>query len=355
MKKRSANRFFLSLALLTLIAIAAVPFLGWIAWSLAPERNLDVLVYNSTVFTADRRQHQAATLMLDHLKVPFDGDVDYVGAEPGGLSFGTWPDTPPGLVLLADAYGVYVNERAELDEEGSIRISQTFPANRADDVAAWSEAGSVVMGEFNILHEPTDPATSEVLQEMFSIDATGWTGRFFDDLQDASEPLQELHGRAWAYEGPGILLVGANAGDRGLDPVVEVLLPEHLDELAPTVSGDLMDRGREIDLSYKSWFALVETIGNADTDLWIELPVNQAGREILDELGIPTVSPFVVWNGDTVYVAGNVSTTSADFPARKISGALNVLEWFPASEGAQMFYRVYAPLVTELVERADPE
>ena len=353
--KRSGwtNRFFLLLALVVGITIAGLPFSGWVAWMVAPDRPLDLLVYDSTVFTDERRQHNAVGLMMTYLKVPFDGDVDYVGTEPGGLPFGAWPETQPELVLLVDAYGVYVNDEADIDENGEILISDTFPERFADDVAEWGSAGSIMMAEFNMMHEPTDAATSEILQDVFGIDATGWTGRAFEDLQDASDRLKELHYREWDYEGPGIILVGASAGDRAVDPVVEVLLPEHLGADAPRITGDVLNRGREIDISYFSWFALISADVSADTELWLELPVNDRGAALLEERGVPQRSPFLVWTDNTVYAAGNVATTPAAFPARRIRGALPVLERIPASASAQMFYLVYAPLLERLVEMAE--
>ena len=82
-----------------------------------PDRDLDLLVYDSTVFESDRRQHNGVGLMMTYLKVPFDNATDYVGSSPGGLPFGTWPAERPDLVMLVDAYGVYVNDQADLDRQ----------------------------------------------------------------------------------------------------------------------------------------------------------------------------------------------------------------------------------------------
>ena len=351
-KRRSANKFFLTFSLFALIVLAAMPFGGWILWAVEPAVDLDLLVYDSTVFTEARKQHNAVGLIMTYLKVPFDGDADYVGSSPGGLAFGMWPQEQPDLVLLVDAYGVYVNEQADIDENGEIRVSRSFPESFARDVASWADSGAVVMGEFNMMHEPTDAVTSEVLQSVFGVNPTGWTGRAFEDLQDASPRLRELHDRDWDYEGPGVILVRASVGDQTRDSQLVVLLPEHLEELAPVVSGDLMHRDREINLSYSFWFALIETDPGADTQLWIDLPVNDRGAAVLEELGIALRYPFLVWNDNTVYAAGNVASTPAAFPARRILGALPVLERFPADDNAAMFYRVYAPLVEQLVEMA---
>lgn len=340
-------------ATIVALAIMVAPLAGAVVWLLKPARPLDILVYDSTVATPLRKQHRSVDLATTYLKIPFDPDVDYVGSEPGGFPYGNWPTEQPELLVLADAYGVYVNEHGEVDENGTVRISPTFSMAAAMDVASWHDKGAVVMGEFNILHEPTAPDVSETLQEIFSINATGWTGRAFVDLQEASERLQNLHPREWDYTGPGILLVGANAGDETRPAEVVVLLPEHLSGLRPGISGQVFGEGQVIDLEYSSWFALIESDSGTDIDMWLELPVNNLGKDILKEYGIPERTPFIVRAQNSVYVAGNVSTTAVGFPTRRIDGALEVLQALPLSAEADLFYLVYLPLFERLVHEAE--
>lgn len=353
MKRRSANRLFLGGSLVGLITIAALPFAGWLHWVTKPERTVDLLVYDSTVFEPERRQHNAVGLMMKYLKVPFEADADYVGSLAGGLPFGVWPDEAPDLVLLVDAYGVYVNEQADVDPNGTIRITPSFPRNHAIDIVDWASQGTVVMGEFNMMHEPTDPGTSEVLQGLFGVDATGWTGRAFENLQDVSPRLQEIYGQPWGFTGPGLVLIGASVGDHRQDGVVLVLGPDELTSLNPEISGESLLGSDATNILYDSWFALIQAQSGADTVLWIDLPVNDRGAAILDEWGIAKRSPFLVWNDNTVYAAGNLASTPAAFPARRISGALAVLERLPFDDNVALFYRVYAPVVARLVEMAD--
>ncbi|MBK5267544.1 MAG: hypothetical protein JJE47_08925 [Acidimicrobiia bacterium] len=353
MKLRSANRLFLALSLIGLIVIAGLPFGGWVRWSLTSERPIDVLVYDSTVVDDLRREHSGVGLMMTYLKVPFNGATDYVGSGPGGLPFGTWPDERPDLVLLVDAYGVYVNELADVDANGTVRVSQTFPPSFARDVARWADEGTVVMAEFNMMHEPTDPGTSEMLQSIFGIDATGWVGRAFEDLQDAGPRVRSLHAGAWDYQGPGIVIVGSSVGTRTRDPALVVLQSADLESPRPRITGSSADEREELDVSFDSWFALIEADSGADTQLWINLPVNDRGTVLLEEWGIAQRSPFLVWNDNTVYAAGNLASTPAAFPARHIAGALPVMKRLAADGNAALFYRVYAPLVERLVQMAD--
>ena len=328
------------------------PLTGAIMWFLQDELPVDMLVYDATVATPLRKQHRSVDLATTYMKIPFDTNRDYVGAEPGGFPYGNWPETQPELIVLADAYGVYVNRDGDIDEDGTVRVSQTFPMDAARDIAEWEQNGAIVMGEFNVLHEPTTADVSEVLQDVFSINATGWTGKAFGDLQDVGAVIQEIHERDWDYTGPGIVLVGSNVGDETRVPEVVVLLPEHLDAAAPVLSGRVFAEGDDLSLDYFSWFALIESDPGADTDMWLELPVNNLGLDLLAARGVPTRAPFMVRTDNTLYIAGNVSTTPVSFPLRRLAGAVDVIAELPLTTDSEIFYKMYMPMFERLVELA---
>ena len=346
----TADKSTIAAALIVSLLIMVAPLTGAIVWALQDEIPVDMLVYDATVATPLRKQHRSVDLATTYMKIPFDTNRDYVGADPGGFPYGNWPEEQPELIVLADAYGVYVNRDGDIDENGTVRVSQTFPMDAAIDIARWERDGAIVMGEFNVLHEPTAADVSEVLQDVFSINATGWTGRAFHELQDASDALKELHPRAWDYTGPGILLVGTSAGDETRDSEVVVLLPEHLDAAAPVITGQVFGEGDVISLEYNFWFALIESGSGADTDMWLELPVNNLGRDLLGEHGVPTRTPFMVRTENTLYIAGNVSTTPVSFPLRRIAGSAEAITYLPLSSETEMFYEVYMPMFERLVE-----
>ena len=347
------HRLIITGSALVAVALMVLPVAGAVTWYLAPVRPIDLLVYNSTVQTAERRQHRAVDLALTYFKVPFDANDDYVGSAPGGAPQGVWPNTAPDLALLVDTYGVYVDAEGNLDEDGTVRVSGTFLLAAARDLVEWAEEGTVIMGEFNILHEPTPPDVSETLQALFGIDATGWTGRAYDQLQDVSEPIRSLHDGPWTFEGPGIVLVSASVGDRVQQPAVVVLRDEHLERHAPLITGTPVGGGRHVAISYGFWFSLIQAQADAETTMWIELPVNEQGKAMLDAAGVPVRTPFVVRTAQTAYLAGNVAATSASFPTRRISGSLPVLQWLPNTRDTDVFYELYAPLMADLLEQVE--
>lgn len=343
----ASHRTFMTLAVIAASTFIALPVAGFVAWWAQPERDLQLLVFNGTGGERGVDEHRSVGLMLDYWKIPYDWRSDYVGSAADGSSHGQWPTERPDLVFLIDAYGVYTDADGAIDDEGRTRISEAFPAEFARDIADWTRQGTLVYGEFNIMHEPTSPAAASTLQQVFGVVPTGWTGRYLDDLADAPPGITDLHAGSWPHRGPGIVLAGP--GRDGVQLVV--LESHHLVGGPPAISGDLLDRGREVESDFRAWFALVDADPPARTHMWLELPVNDAGAALLSEHGAPRRAPFVVSTDQSFYVAGNAAATDADFPARRIKGSLAVLERLPYEGDSRSFYRIYAPILDEMLTR----
>ncbi len=126
---------------LVAVAIMVLPVAGAVPGISPPSDTIDLLVYNSTVQTAERRQHRAVDLALTYFKVPFDSNEDYVGSAPGGVPHGVWPDDCARSRPLVDTYGVYVDAEGNLDEDGTVRVSGTFPMAAAQDLVGVGGGG----------------------------------------------------------------------------------------------------------------------------------------------------------------------------------------------------------------------
>ena len=87
--------------------------------------------------------------------------------------------------------------------------------------------------------------------------------------------------------------------------------------------------------------------------MWMRLPVNEAGRSLLEQHGIPTEWPFLVRNGKSLYLAADASENSVEFPLRKMSGSATLMRLLPHSAQTEFFYRVYLPVMQWLVDTAE--
>ncbi len=99
------------------------------------------------------------------------------------------------------------------------------------------------------------------------------------------------------------------------------------------------------------WFEIITSEGSVDPSL--RLPVNDAGRTVLDRHGLQERSPLLVRTGRAVYVVVDASENHVEFPLRRMAGAPAVTRLLPQSPEAQFFSRVYLPVVHWLIERVE--
>lgn len=345
---RAANAALLLAAAVAAMALVVYPVAGAIAWQLADPNPIDVVVYNTTVPTEERLQQRAVDLVLEHLKVE---EPRFVGAAPGALDIGQWPETAPDVVFLVDAYGVYLDDVSlGSDAEGTTLLTRPLGDPVAPDLEAWVGQGTFVYAEFNVLHQPTPPDVSERFQDMFGIDATGWVGRWYSDVDEVGDNLRVLAGDVWPSEGPGLVLVSQSVGDRVNEPRVLVITGPDLTGGPPVITGSGADGGGLVSTPMLDWFSLIIPADPADATMWLDLPIDQSVADALAGLGINARTPMLILGDNTAYFAGNMSRTAAAFPTRGIFGALEVMRRLPQSDEAASFYRVTGPTLQWIVE-----
>ncbi|MDH3308196.1 MAG: hypothetical protein OEO77_11840 [Acidimicrobiia bacterium] len=327
--------------------------LSWVTWLfLRPPSSLDVVVYDVTVPDDRFVEHASLAYLFDHEKIALDVRYDYVGAAPGGAPYGQWPDSPPDLLILADGYGVYADEFGRVSDVGRTRITERLEIVDAERVLAWIEAGTFVVGEFNIFEDPTVVAASEILQQPFGVDPVGWTGRYFEDLANVPGGLRVLTGEQWEYEGPGILLVSGPAGDRSLPAGAIVLSGADLDEPVPRVVGTAPNRWATVHVPFYAWFEVTEAMPGTEVDAVFEIEVSESGAALLQAAGVPSRFPALVHNDSTLYFAGDGLEVVADFPFHRMVGGPRLIEWARGLPEERLFRKLYLPALSWAIAQA---
>lgn len=343
------NTVVLGLAITVALMLVGYPVVGAIVWWRTPARSADVIVYNTTNPTDDLSQQRAIDLVVEHLKIE---GTRFVGADPGGLDVGRWPSQAPDAVFLVDAYGVYLDD-VSLDPgaAGTTLLTRPLGDPVAPDLEAWSQAGTFVYGEFNILHPPTPPDVSERFQALFGVDALGWVGRWYADLAEVGENLQRLSREPWPTGGqPGLVLVAQSVGTVSQPEQIVVITGDDLGEGPPMITGTGID-GRPIrPTPMLDWFSLMESTESADVAMWLDLPINRSAADALTGLGVTARTPMLIIGDNTAYFAGNVSRTGAAFPTRRLAWSLDVMRLLPQSDQAAGFYRVVGPTMRWILE-----
>ncbi|NOY56847.1 MAG: hypothetical protein GXP34_12810 [Actinobacteria bacterium] len=337
--QRRYHRLITSVVVFVLVPVLAWPSVGWAIWHSRPVSDVSLVVFDETVLDDSYREHQALGLVLHSLKVPFSVSDGYIGAAPGGAPIGEWPSTRPDLVMLVDAYGVYVNDEGAVDPQGRRRVSGRLENSDVERISGWNERGTWLYGETQILGQPTPPEAREKLETLFSIESSGWSGRWFDDLSTVPESLRTDD---WDFVGSGIVMVSEN--DRF------VLSGAELSGRLVRVTGQT-PQGWGFDVPFGNWFEIIEAAGTVDA--WLELPVTSAGAAVLERHGLPTRSPMIIRGTRTVYIAGDASEAAVSFPLQSIAGSAAVVRMLPQTVDSAFFYRAYVPVVTWLVAAAE--
>jgi hypothetical protein len=341
--------------IVTVVVMVLLPLLLWpgiasLVWWLQSDVDIDLVVYDQTVPDRTFLEHASLGLALEYQKVPFSTEASFIGAAPGGTPQGTWPDEQPHLVMLVDAYGVYLDDRGEVSDQGTNRVTDPFDEEDAARVVGWAANGALVYGEFNILGEPTPSSASLALQDLFGVERTGWAGRPYDDLTEVPDRLVQLAGGEWDYAGPGIVFIAPSSDGAS----VVVLSSSELEGVLPVVEGSLPGSGKSAQARVGGWFEVVEVQPEADVLMQFRLDVTDLGRRLLERHGIPIEWPFLVRSDKSLYLAADASENNIEFPLRRMSGAATLMRSVPNSADTEFFYRVYLPVVEWLVETSQP-
>ncbi|GBD85732.1 hypothetical protein BMS3Abin02_02153 [bacterium BMS3Abin02] len=337
--QRRYHRLITSIVVFVLVPLLAWPSVGWAIWRSRPVSDLSLVVFDETVLDDSYREHQALGLVLHSLKVPFSVSEGYIGAAPGGGPIGQWPSTRPDLVMLVDAYGVYVNDEGVIDPQGRRRVSGRLESSDVERISGWYERGTWLYGETQILGDPTPAEARERLEALFSVESSGWSGRWFEDLSTVPESLRTGD---WDYTGSGIVMVSER--DRFVLSGAEIT--GHLVEVRGHTP-----QGWDFDVPFGNWFEIVEAKGTVDA--WLELPVTSSGAVALERRGLPAHAPMIIRGARTIYVAGDVSEAAVSFPLQSVAGSAAVVRTLPQTVDSAFFYRAYVPVVTWLVAAAE--
>lgn len=363
---------------LLLLALSLLVALPYVLWWVLPRRPLRVVIIDRTVSDRSYREHQGLVWILNHYRFlrpdgqPWDVTRDYVGFYPDRpgreYSISGFPDNypAPDVVYWADTYGVYSaewylqsvrGERSQLIHGGVQEGSVEFARRSVTD------ARTQVYAEFNTLNAPTEAGPRKEMEQLLSIEWTGWTARWFEDLGGEEVPewltagWKSRTGKEWGYSGSGfvfchedgrivVLLDGPHVGPHKnrLD-----FPDEDVDALGVTDS-----------LPYLYWFDVIKPAGTGEVKARYLLDLTEAGRNTLDSAGIGTDFPAIVRGPGsaepTWYFAGDwVDTPDSPHLFRYVGLAWIYRHWpRPAEDPATFFWGVYVPLMEhQLGERAD--
>ncbi len=374
--KKVHNNLPLLLLLLLIVLVGTSPYLLWV---MQPQRELPGVIFDKTVPDHTYREHQGLTWALNYFKVkPPVGDAwrknaDYVGFYPADPAVFSVKQPGVGRLLSAadlkgqqwlyitDTYGVYAQDvenaaayekRQALQDSPFQNVEAANPLQspnysahiyggmqpqEIDAMTQFSRQGGHVIAEFNTFASPTEASARKRLETFFGVRWTGWTGRFFQQLENpeevpvwARENYQRQYGKAWVFSGKGWVVVhedgriGVLEASTELDAASRDVPPQALKIHLTQPQHPLLHKVYDA-VPYTYWFDILEPLDGSQVlaeYVWRLMP---SGRKTLQSLGLPERFPFMVLAAESplrIYLAGDASDRAQESQIYALKGRL---------------------------------
>ena len=366
--------------LLLCVFLLSSPMLLWV---LAPQNSQKILVVDKTVPHPNYREHSSLFWVFNFNKVippnnssPWEDHRDYLGYYPdfldddGNAHFEDLTKDDLNnidLLYLADSYGVYVLDLVEADEmitalDYSHLIFGGFDLNEVKAIEDFVNSGGALVAEFNTFAAPTTGKPRKRLEELLSVEWTGWAGRYFQELSDKDQvPVWarrnwfKHYGAKWDFEGPGWLLTHEDTRLFVLQEDIDVERPG-LKLVDYKEDEELLDGVYE-DVPFYYWFDVNTLLDGGEELVSYEFFLTDQGKKLFSQFGVPIKFPAIVRSSKSplrLYFAGDFSDNNFERGPYRVLGIPWTKKLFRLNEHHRdqraFFWEVYVPLIENVLE-----
>ncbi len=335
-----------------LTVILLLPFWMFLVWFIAPRTEMTLFIMDKTVPNKSYQEHRAFFWVLRNMKIVKQDNTfyslanDYHGFYPveSGLSYfvedlesleyeaiETVADSVDMAVFL-DGYGVYHQDWYGLEwgerEDVSPRIYGGISLKDIRFLEAMQSRQKPIMAEFCFLGSPTPYDVRRRIERNFHIRSTGWTGRYFDNLDllntDIPRWIFELYQKQydviWEMKGPGTILVHENG------TIVVLQAEKHLVTYWPVVSTsqEWQNKLRVPDeIRYPFWFEIVSAGPEYEMISEFYLDITEAGDSLLSLHNLPNAFPATLLRHQPslfLYYTGDFSDSGVSLGTAHLKG-----------------------------------
>lgn len=372
------------LTLLIAVAIIILTLFGsWLFWYIKPDKPLNIYILDKTVPTTERTEHKSFNWILNHHKYVkpggnlYDINKDYYGFFPINSKTqefdfkslrihevqGEAQDYD--MLYYADTYGVYYNEWFK-KQSSDIDISQkVYGGLNQNDYLLLKEMKKLkklIITEFNLYNAPTNGLIREKVEDLFGINWSGWTGKYFSSLDTTTHKkvpkwivnlYLEQNNNQWPFKNAGIVLV------HKFGTIAILEYETHLTEEIPVIISkqETMEKyGVPEIVHYPQWFDITFTGDRNDVLANFKIQVNSKGDSILRSYNIKPVFPAVIeHSGDYkfYYFGGDFAENPVNNNTAFFEGYLELMGFFTGNnyESTRKFYRkFYVPMISEILD-----
>lgn len=305
--------------LLLLILLCFLPYILWLNTAKRPFR---VFIMDKTVMNKKGQEHRSFDWVLMNKRFCKPDSAfytvanDYYGFFPLKDKQFTVRDLSSldndkldaladklDMLYYTDSYGIYSNEwyREKDQTEHSSKVYGGLDKHDYALIKKMKDRNKLIVAEFNFFASPTSDEVRTLTEKDLGIRWTGWTGRFFDDLDtltNAELPrwvyrlyMQQHHGQ-WPFHHSGIVFVHQNSTIAILEETKDTQygLPQILSNYSVQEKYDVIDN-----IDYPYWFDItLPTDGKKEVISSYQIATTAHGDSILHHHGIPSVFPAVI-------------------------------------------------------------
>ncbi len=374
------------IVLTIILLLLFLPLFMWLAWVFTPKTKFVAAIVDKTVLTKQGQEHISFNWILNYNRYtktsidPYEIDHDYFGFFPledeeyklkGLERFSSNQlkqlSEDADMAYFTDTYGIYNNEWF-LQTNVSERSGMLYGGLSDKDLellALMKEKKKLIITEFNTIGSPTQSQNRAEFEEMFALKWTGWTARYFDnlDLEVNKELPQWLinnykksHNNKWPFTKSGIAFVN--------DQEQVVILEEdwHLKNPMPQIVSTSFAQehyGLPKQIKYSFWFDVMESdtaINKVISSFSID--ANEEGLKELKKYGIPATFPAITMHKDSDYSFFYFSGDFSDNPIDTKSSYFKGIGYFKSffydkndrAERSSFFWEYYRPLLNTILE-----
>jgi hypothetical protein len=361
-----------------LFLLLAVVLAPPVAWKLADDRTVEMVVVDASVADEKMETHAGITWLTEQMRIrrrggfPYQLDT-YYGFFPtrseSVVRFRAENLDGIDLLYLCDLRGVWRSGTESFEILRNPRRDDLLHSGLSIDeinaVVDHVQEGNTTVAEaflFYARHEGGETSVRK-LEEAFHVEWTGWIGASFMDLGNMLEVpfwVRTFYEREmvahWDFDGPGIIL---------MEPQLKkfvILKPEvELREPTPSLTVTRRDRALGDDVEsgvpYFGWFEIVEADRVDEIRAMIQLAPTSLGEGVLRENLIPTAFPAVVaqWvDRHTWYLAADLGTVPTWLgpaqigwmPEMRRTVSSFIGNYYP---GEEAFWKFYIPFMRNLL------
>ncbi len=372
-----------------ILLLIFAPLWSYLWWYLSPNHPVQVTIIDKTVPNAEYLEHKAFHWILHYQRVTrpqddafYSFETDYWGFDPSDHPKAKWRDwdfyteaqldsiaNHTDLLYIADTYGVYYNEwiLKKYQTEHSPLIYGGMRRNELQVLERVVAQDKPVYAEFNTFASPTQGYVRTRAQQLLNVAWTGWTGRYFDELDTAkNEELPRWlvqgyirqHGGEWPFEGKGLVFVNESNRIEVLDPdfgLVANAMP------SLEVSEDFAAQyGTVEQIDYPYWFEVTYPRDLTDAVSMGRFSINTTSRgdSLFKSMGISKTFPAIIKSrhGKTWYFCADFTDNIVPYGAshfKKIHWVRGLLYSNAALDRQRFFWEFYNPMVTTILREQD--